>query len=67
MLPPDGSFLAAIRPADIDGQLNSGKKEILLAALQFYFGSAQWWNTVRKEPNNDHDFDRLHDYSLRAG
>ena len=61
MLPPDGSFLAALQPADIDGQPDLGEKEMLLAALQFYFGPAQWWNTVRKELNNDNDLDKLHD------
>ena len=61
MLPPDGSFLAALQPADIDGQPNLGEKEMLLAALRFYFGPAQWWNTVRKELNDDNDLDKLYD------
>jgi hypothetical protein len=61
MLPPTASFLAALRPADIDGQPDSGEKEMLLAALRFYFGPAQWWNTVRKELSDDNDLDKLHD------
>lgn len=61
MLPPTASFLAALQPADIDGQLDSGEKELLLAALRFYFGTAQWWNTVRKELSDDNDLDKLHD------
>jgi hypothetical protein len=61
MLPPTGSFLATLQPADIDGQLDSGEKEMLLAALRFYFGTAQWWNTVRKELSDDNDLDKLHD------
>ena len=61
MLPPTASFLAALQPADIDGQPDSGEKEMLLAALRFYFGPAQWWNTVRKELNDDNDLDKLHD------
>jgi hypothetical protein len=61
MLPPTASFLAALQPADIDGQLDSGEKEMLLAALRFYFGTAQWWNTVRKELSDDNDLDKLHD------
>ena len=61
MLPPTASFLAALQPADIDGQPDSGEKEMLLAALRFYFGPAQWCNTVRKELNDDNDLDKLHD------
>ena len=61
MLPPTASFLAALRPADIDGQPDSDEKEMLLAALRFYFGPAQWCNTVRKELNDDNDLDKLHD------
>ena len=65
MLPPNASFLDALQPADIDGQLDTGEKEMLLAALRFYFRTAQWWNTVRKELNDDNDLDRLHD-TLRS-
>ena len=61
MLPPTASFLAGLQPADIDGQLDSGEKEMLLAALRFYFWTAQWWNTVRKELSDDNDLDKLHD------
>ena len=67
MLPPDGSFLAALRPADIDGQPTLGEKEMLLAALQFYFGPAQWWNAVRKELNDDNDLDKLYDILRTPG
>ena len=65
-LPPNGSFLAALQPADIDGQPNLGEKEMLLAALQFYFGPAQWWNTVRKEMNDD-DLDKLYETLRTSG
>jgi hypothetical protein len=67
MLPPDGSFLAALQAADIDGQPNLGEKEMLLAALQFYFGPAQWWNTVRKELNDDNDLDKLYETLRTSG
>ena len=66
MLPPDGSFLKALQPSDIDYQ-NLDEKEILLTALQFYFGPGQWWNTVRKEVNNESDFNRLHDILRSSG
>lgn len=46
MLPPDESFLAALQPADFDGQPNFREKEMLLAALRFYFGPAQGWHAV---------------------
>jgi hypothetical protein len=65
MLPPDGSFLKALHPSDIDGQPNLDEKEILLIALQFYFGPGLWWNTVRNELNNEGDLNTLHDI-LRA-
>jgi hypothetical protein len=48
VLPPDGSFLDAVKPADIDGPPSLGEKEMLLGALRFYFGPAQWWNAVAK-------------------
>jgi hypothetical protein len=48
MVPPDGSFLDAVKPADIDGPPSLGEKEMLLGALRFYFGPAQWWNAVAK-------------------
>jgi peptidoglycan hydrolase-like protein with peptidoglycan-binding domain len=67
MLPPDGSFLAALQPADIDGQPNLGEKEMLVAALQFYFGPAQWWNAVRKEMNDDNDLDKLYETLRTSG
>ncbi len=66
MLPPDGSFLKALQPSDIDHQ-NLDEKEMLLTALQFYFGPGQWWNTVRKEVNNESDFNRLHDILRSSG
>jgi len=47
MLPPDESFLAALQPAHVDGQPNFREKEMLLAALRFYFGPAQGWSTVQ--------------------
>jgi hypothetical protein len=47
MLPPDESFLSGLEPADVDGPLNLREKEIILAALRFYFGPAQEWGTVR--------------------
>jgi len=49
MLPPDGSFLNALKPADVNGEPDLGEKEMLLAALRFYFGPAQWWNAVAKD------------------
>ena len=67
MLPPNASFLAALQPADIDGQPNLGEKEMLLAALQFYFGPAKWWNTVRKEMNDDNDLDKLYETLRTSG
>ncbi len=67
MLPPDASFLAALQPADIDGQPDLGEKEMLLAALRFYFGPAQWWNTVRKELNDDNDLDKLYETLRTSG
>ena len=67
MLPPDGSFLAKLKPADINGPPSKGEKEMLLTALQFYFVVAQWWNTVRKELNNESDLNGLHDLLRRAG
>ena len=67
MLPPDASFLAALQPADIDGQPNLGEKEMLLAALRFYFGTAQFWNTVRKELNDDNDLDKLYETLRTSG
>ena len=66
-LPPDASFLAALQPADIDGQPNLDEKEMLLAALRFYFGTAQWWNTVRKELNDDNDLDKLYETLRTSG
>jgi hypothetical protein len=47
MLPPDESFLAALKPADVDGQPNLREKEMLLTALRFYFGPAQGWGKVQ--------------------
>ena len=67
MLPPTASFLAALQPADIDGQVDLGEKEMLLAALQFYFRTAQWWNTVRKELNDDNDLDKLYEALRTSG
>lgn len=60
MLPPDGSFLAPLKPADIDGAPNDLEKEMLLGALRFYFGPAQWWNGVKdvSEPNSLKDLDK---------
>ena len=66
-LPPDASFLAALQPADIDGQPNLDEKEMLLAALRFYFWTAQWWNTVRKELNDDNDLDKLYETLRTSG
>jgi hypothetical protein len=47
MLPSDESFLAAVEAAEIDGPLTLREKEMVLAALRFYFGPAQGWGTVR--------------------
>jgi hypothetical protein len=47
MLPPDELFLSAVQSVDVDGQPNLVEKKMLLAALRFYFGPGQWWNTVR--------------------
>ena len=64
MLPPDGTFLAALQPEDIDGP-STGEKEMLLAALRFYFGPAQWWNTVEKDEKAD--LDKLYDTLRKPG
>jgi len=49
MLPPDGSFLDELQSDDIVGPPDSSEKEMLLTALRFYFGPAQWWNAVGKD------------------
>jgi hypothetical protein len=49
MLPPDESFLAEVQSGDIDGLADNSEKEMLLVALRFYFGAAQWWNAVVQE------------------
>jgi hypothetical protein len=36
-----------VQSVDVDGQPNLVEKKMLLAALRFYFGPGQWWNTVR--------------------
>jgi len=46
MLPPEGSFLNALKAKDVDGYLNPAERGMLLEALKFYFGPAQWWNAV---------------------
>lgn len=46
MLPADESFLSALQPADLDGNLNLREKEMLLATLRFFFGPAQGWGAV---------------------
>ncbi len=52
MAPPDTSFLAGLKPSDVDGQLDTvpakdiEKKKRLLGVLRFYFGLVQWWNVV---------------------
>jgi hypothetical protein len=47
MLPPDASFLAALRSDDVVGVLDY-EKDMLLGALRFYFGPAEWWNAAAK-------------------
>jgi hypothetical protein len=58
MLPPDELFLSAVQPVDVDGQPNLLEKKMLLAALRFYFGPGQWWNTVR-DVTDVNSLDRL--------
>ena len=45
-----GPVLAKFQPEEVDGPLKLAEKEMLLAALQFYFGPAQFWKAV---VNND--------------
>ena len=52
MLPSDESFLVALQPADVDGQLNIREKEMLLAVLRFYFGPANKWGQVEDVTGN---------------
>ena len=51
ILPPNAEFLAALQADDVVGppDLADEEKKMLLAALRFYFGPAQWWNAVAKE------------------
>jgi hypothetical protein len=67
MLPPDPSFLAGIQAVDIDGQPNVKEKEMLRAVLSFYFGPAQWWNTVRKTSKDDNALNQLDQLLRKPG
>jgi hypothetical protein len=48
ILPPDASFLKALRADNVVGpaELADEEKKMLLVALRFYFGPAQWWDAV---------------------
>jgi hypothetical protein len=61
MIPPDEFFLAALQPADIDGQPNPREKEMVLTALRFYFGPAQGWGGVRNvsEPTSLNELNEI--------
>jgi hypothetical protein len=49
MRPPDASFLAEFELDCVVGpDLTDEEKDVLLGALRFYFGPAQWWNAVAK-------------------
>jgi hypothetical protein len=50
MLPPDASFLVALELDYVVGPgLTDEEKDMLLGALRFYFGPAQWWNAVGRD------------------
>jgi hypothetical protein len=51
ILPPDASFLAALQVDNVVGpaELADEEKKMLLYALRFYFGPAQWWNAVGED------------------
>ena len=51
ILPPNAEFLAALQADNIVGpqDLADEEKKMLLAALRFYFGPAQWWNAVGED------------------
>jgi hypothetical protein len=64
MLPPEGSFLNAQKATDVDGYLFPPEKEMLLEALKFYFGAAQWWNAVTYDVTSKETLESL-DNDLR--
>ena len=49
-----GPSLANFRPEEVDGPLILAEKEMLVAALQFFFGPGQFWEAVvNNEPSKD--------------
>ena len=39
----------------------------MITRYWFFFGPAQWWNTVRKELNDDNDLDKLYETLRTSG
>jgi hypothetical protein len=67
ILPLNGSFLDAIQPTEIGGPPNLTEKKMLLAALRFYFGPAQWWNEVKIGVKDKKAMEKLNDELRKPG
>jgi hypothetical protein len=73
ILPPDASFLDNLERDNVVGHLNPDEardfdeKEMLLEALRFYFGPAQWWNAVANDVKNKKALDKLNDDLRKRG
>ena len=64
MLPPEGSFLNTLKATDVDGYQRPRDKEMIVEALKFCFGPAQWWNAVAYDVMTKEGLERL-DNDLR--
>jgi hypothetical protein len=67
MLPPEGSFLNALKATDVDGYLRPLDKEMLVETLKFCFGPAQWWNAVAYNVMSKGALEKLDDDLRKEG